>query len=139
MASSTLHIHNARRCCRSACIGRTARLLPARDTVLFAGLLSFSNEATDRQRYQHNQRMSPGRSVLELHQSLARKLRTALAYSTAGFLLQSMMLTRFQGFCRSSNCKSPSLLMTSCAAGYKTPLLLLLSVLFNSNSPAVRL
>src|SRR5271165_3286915 len=40
---------------------------------------------------------------------------------------RTMMLVSFQGFLRSSICKSPSLLMTSCAAGYKTPPLFFMS------------
>src|SRR2546426_1107186 len=36
-------------------------------------------------------------------------------------------------------CKSPCLSITNSAAGYKTPVLLLLSVSFKSNSPAVKL
>ena len=55
------------------------------------------------------------------------------------FHFHSMMLVNFQAFCLSSNCSSPSLLMMSCAAGKRTPSLLLLSLSFKLISPAVRL
>src|SRR5713226_5822932 len=58
---------------------------------------------------------------------------------TPGVPFQSIMLTRFQGFPMRFICNSPCLSITSSAAGYKTPVLLLLSVSFTSNSPAVKL
>src|SRR5436853_89218 len=57
----------------------------------------------------------------------------------AGRSFQSIMSTRFQGFPIRFICKSPCLSITNSAAGYKTPVLLLLSVSFKSNSPAVKL
>src|SRR5580765_1371728 len=54
-------------------------------------------------------------------------------------LFHSMMLVSFQAFWLSSNCSSPSLLIISCAAGNRTPSLLLLSLSLMLISPAVRL
>src|ERR1700755_1910600 len=55
------------------------------------------------------------------------------------FHFHSMMLVSFQAFSLSSHCNSPSLFMMSCAAGKRTPALLLLSLSSRLISPAVRL
>src|SRR5271168_4739228 len=79
---------------------------------------------------------SPVRRTMQVDKSNAlqvlnrRVTLIAIARSVARFLFHSMMLFSFQAFWLSSNCNSPSLLTMSCAAGKRTPLLLLLSVSF---------
>ena len=67
---------------------------------------------------------------------IASKRRVQL---TPGVPFQSRTSTNFQGSPIRFICNSPCLSIASSAAGYKTPVLLLLSVSFTSNSPAVKL